>query len=43
MTERASLVVFVAGGLVALLANNPSIAASTSAIAYVLLLAAHWG
>ena len=42
MTEWVSLVVFLLGALIALASGDPRIAASTSAIAYVLLVASHW-
>ena len=38
---KTSLIVFILGGVVALVSNDPQIAASTSAIAYVLLLLAY--
>lgn len=37
---KASLGLFILGGVVALLVDEPRIAASTSAVAYVLLLLA---
>ena len=43
MTEWVSLAVFLLGGLIALASGDPRIAASTSAIAYVLLLVTRWG